>query len=272
VAGGWVIGTGLVLPDVLKGAVVGTLIALPATFYLAAAVLILRERGGWFNSGLALACLLAGLIGGVLGGAGDLDRVYGTVLAGARGGVFGSLAGMLSAVAVGLLGGRFCSGRTRDDSFGGALGAAFRLIPPPDVKGSSATFAAMIGFFPGAGLGLWCGTVLGVLGYLGEGYEGPAVWFPAAVLAGGLLTLVFFGTRLVLQGAATPRSGGGMLGVALAGALLGAAVAALAWVLDVPVGGPEYWIAGMAGTGALVGAKCWEFLGGDAVSPPLFPF
>lgn len=265
---GWLTGTGQVSAGLVKGGIVGLLVALPLSFYLWAIVVVLRGRVDRGRNVLRVGGLLGGLVGGAVAGAFDLDRLYGAILAGVRGGIFGALGGILGAVVVGLVGGRFCPGRTRSDSFSGAMGAALRLRPGP--HSTSGIFSAAVGLFPGAAVGVWCGTVLGVLGYLGEGREGALVWFVAAPITGALLALIFFGNRVVLQGAGTPRSGRGMIGVALAGAVLGASVAGVARALAISVGSPEYWMAGMAATGCLLGAKCWEFLGGDALSPPLF--
>jgi hypothetical protein len=271
VALGWLVADGWVPADPLKGALVGLVIVAPLSFYAGGVTAVLLDRTGRPMFAVAGVCLLAGAVGGALAGMARLDSLFELILAGERGGVFGALAGMLTAVVVGQVGARFFPGSSHPESFCGAMGAALRLAPGPDL-GAGSGLATLVGIHPGAAVGLWCGTVLGVLGYLGEGQETPVAWFTAAPIAGALLALVFFGTRVVLQGAGTPRSGLGMLGVMLAGAALGAAVAGGAVMLSIPVGGPGYWIVGMAGTGALVGAKCWEFLGGDAVSPPLMPF
>jgi hypothetical protein len=271
IAIGVLVSRGWIPADPLKGALVGLVIAIPLAFYAGGLVAILLESTGQLRFAVACACLLAGAAGGALAGMSQLDQLFELILAGTRGGVFGALAGMLAAVVVGLIGARFFPGRSHPESFCGAMGAALRLAPGHD-PGAASQLATLVGIYPGAAVGLWCGTVLGVLGYLGEDREGPGAWFVAAPVAGALLAVVFFGTRVVLQGAGTPRSGRGMLGVMLAGAAVGAVVAGVAVALAIPVGGAAYWIAGMAGTGALVGVKCWEFLGGDVVSPPLFPF
>jgi hypothetical protein len=276
IAGGiaacWIVAGGGTWAELSRGAFIGLLVSVPPAFYLGAVLAVLLERTGRLVFTLGTACLVLGMVGGALLASEQLDRLFGIVLAGSRGGVFGALGGMLTGLLVGLIGARFFPGRSHPGSFGGAMGAAFGLMPGPEPAAAASQFAGVVGIYPGAALGVWCGTVLGILGYLGQDRPDPVLYFTAAPIAGALLAVVFFGTRIVLQGAGTPRSGRGMLAVAAAGAIVGAIVAGVATVLATPVGSPEYWIAGMAGTGALIGAKSWEFFGGDAARPPLLPF
>jgi hypothetical protein len=251
---------------VLVGAAAGLLLAGPA-------LAILRESYVLLGVGVA-ACILAGLSAGAVGGALDLNATYALLYASAWAGVCGAAAGAAAAFAVGLVAGSLCSGRTQAGTFGGAMGALFRLREPgprrwPDL--TTGVFAALLGVFPGTCVGLWSGIVLGALGAAGAGQEGLLVWLAGAVPACALLALVFFGTRLVLSGGGAPRSRRGLVVVALAGAALGAVVAVGAALTGAVVGSPEYWSLGLAAAGALLGAKCWELFGGDPLGPSLLP-
>src|SRR5262249_4112792 len=141
---------GMVAPNVLCGAISGLLIGIAAGLFLLGPVLsCLTESLAWLAGGLVFGAL-GGTALGIVAGATELDTLYAVVRAALQGGVFGGLTGMVTGYMVGRIGGALCPGAAEPDSFGGALGATFRLLPPGG-SGSKAgwgIFAGLTGVFP----------------------------------------------------------------------------------------------------------------------------
>jgi tetratricopeptide (TPR) repeat protein len=232
----------------------------------AVAGLVVGAAAGNIPGTIATALLGAGL--GAAAGAADLKDFYRVVGGGLGASLYWTTTAALVGLFVGLSGGARAAPRILAGPLYERVFAKNPLMAGRELSLGIGLMVGGAGVFMGASIGMTTGALFGGIPELAAKYEGETVaGLPPMTWAGGLLGLLL-AFLYIVPIVARPKSVGFDEAVrpglhwpvltCVIGAGAGMVLAALAWSVDLALGGVAYWALVGAITGGILAAKLWS--------------